>query len=85
MEESTCNPPPKVTLAHFPKLPAYRQRPTFAADKVAGNTDLLCTKKSSRQPTLLPGLFTIYCRHGKILHLSPQFITLLSFLTLIFE
>ena len=50
-------------MSFFPHLPKCRERRAYAADS-AGKV-LTCTKKTSRHPTLLPGVFTIFCEHGK--------------------
>ena len=50
-------------LSYFPLLPKRRQRRQYEADKKGGTT--VCTKKSSRHPSLLPGIFTLFCKHGK--------------------
>lgn len=59
--------PPVVAdeMSYFPHLPKCRERRVYAADS-AGKVST-CTKKSSRHPTLLPGVFTIFCEHGKLL------------------
>lgn len=49
-------------LSYFPKLPVNCPRPTYAADKKLQKK--ICTKKGTRHPTLLPGVFTIFCQHG---------------------
>ena len=49
-------------LSYFPKLPMVRMRKLYTAD---GSKPSICVKKSSRHPTLLPGIFTIYCQHGE--------------------
>ena len=52
------------TLSYFPKLPKVRKRGFYVADK--SNKGSICTKKSSRHPTLHPGTFTLYCVHGML-------------------
>ena len=50
-------------LAFFPSLPTCRPRGMFPMDiKKASKT---CNKKYNGHPSLLPGIFTIYCPHGK--------------------
>lgn len=49
-------------LCYFPQLSPIRKRKTYAADRSQSST---CTKKSSGHPTLLPGIFTLFCPHGK--------------------
>ena len=52
-------------LSFFPSLGVCRQRQVYPAD---GRTQAaaVCTKKSHGHPSLLPGIFTIYCQHGEI-------------------
>lgn len=53
-------------LAFFPNLPKIRNRGCFAADVSKSKKDAgSCNKKYTGHPTLLPGIFTIYCQHGK--------------------
>ena len=49
-------------LSYFPMLPVNHPRPTYAADKKSQKKN--CTKKGTRHPTLLPGVFTVFCQHG---------------------
>lgn len=51
-------------LAYFPSLLQIRKRGCYTADK-ANQKEKLCTKQSHGHPTLLPGIFTLYCEHGK--------------------
>ena len=48
-------------ISYFPKLPSLRKRKIYKADSSKSS---VCTKKSSRHPSLLPGIFTLYCQHG---------------------
>ena len=50
-------------MSVFPHLPKCREQRAYAADS-AGEV-LTCTNKTSHHPTLLPGVFTIFCEHGK--------------------
>lgn len=50
-------------MSYFPHLPKCRERQVYTADTVG--KVFTCTKKSSRHPTLLPGVFTLFCEHGK--------------------
>lgn len=50
-------------LSYFPGLPKIRSRGIYVADKKSNDT--ICTKRSSRHPALLPGIFTLFCEHGK--------------------
>lgn len=50
-------------LSFFPKLPPVRGRNDYAAD---GNKDTkACNKYSHGHPSLLPGVFTVFCQHGE--------------------
>lgn len=53
----------------FPCLPIVRDRGYYEADKktkIAGSNK--CRKMSSSHPSLLPGIFTIFCPHGEFLY-----------------
>ena len=50
-------------LAYFPCLPKIRDRGFYDID--SSSKAVGCTKQSSGHPTLLPGIFTVYCPHGK--------------------
>ena len=54
----------KVDLAYFPTLPRVRVRGVYQADKRASGHGRACRKRSSKHPSLLPGIFTIFCQHG---------------------
>ena len=57
-------------LSFFPGLPKYRNRGCFDMDKTKQakkGKDDSCHKKHSGHPSLLPGIFTMYCPHGIIL------------------
>ena len=64
-------PPPVVSsvlqdLAYFPSLPEVRGRGMYSSDRstcVKG-----CTKQSTGHPSLLPGIFTLFCPHGECQH-----------------
>lgn len=49
-------------LSYFPLLAKCRKRGNYKADKEGKLVS--CIKKSSRHPTLLPGVFTLFCGHG---------------------
>ena len=49
------------SLSYFPRLPKHRNRCMYSADNNNIGKVLTCTKRSSRHPTLLPGV----CEHGK--------------------
>ena len=68
-------PPPYVTIntghsfsdeSFFPTLPPIRDRGHYAADKKQSAVmPVRCSKVSSSHPSLLPGIFTIFCPHGE--------------------
>ena len=51
-------------LSYFPKLPRIRQRGFYHADTSSKTTTIVCTKKRIGHPSLLPGCFTLFCKHG---------------------
>lgn len=51
-------------LAYFPSLPKVRTRGIYDADHHARHM-IKCTKLSSGHPSLLPGIFTLFCPHGE--------------------
>lgn len=55
-------------LAFFPSLEKVRTRGFYSADHDKGPQ--ICTKKGTRHPVLLPGIFTVFCAHGKFI--PPQ-------------
>ena len=52
------------SLSFFPNLPRVRQRRRYGANK--SMKEKVCTKRGSGHPSLLPGIFTIFCQHGKL-------------------
>lgn len=53
-------------LSYFPSLLKIRKRGFFVADKKGLKVkDDMCTKFSKGHPSLLPGVFTLFCPHGK--------------------
>ena len=55
--------PSENTLAFFPQLKPLRARKRYTADK---SSSKICTKKNSGHPSLLPGIFTLFCQHGNL-------------------
>ena len=56
------------TMSYFPALPLVRDRGVFKADKSNAKDyadTKFCRKKYGRHPTLIPGIFTMFCGHGK--------------------
>lgn len=49
-------------LEYFPCLPIVRGRGDFSFD--TNSSSNICTKRSVRHPTLLPGIFLVHCQHG---------------------
>lgn len=66
-ENSQCISEPQEdcddSFGYFPQLPRIRNRKHYVADRSHSS---VCTKKSSRHPSLLPGIFTLYCEHGTV-------------------
>lgn len=71
-EKTTCEAPQLVLsdneriekkLSYFPNLPRKRER-RYEADK--NTKEKICTKKGTGHPSLLPGIFTIFCQHGTL-------------------
>ena len=57
------SPVEEEDISFFPHLTHTRQRGVYAADRIPGNK--ICTKNRVGHPTLLPGVFTLFCEHGK--------------------
>eukprot|EP00058_Branchiostoma_floridae_P011653 XP_002597141.1 hypothetical protein BRAFLDRAFT_76329 [Branchiostoma floridae] len=59
-------PPDSSPLSFFPSLPKRCGLPCYAMDKRrrAVKAQDGCRKESYGHPTLTPGLFTIFCKHG---------------------
>lgn len=51
-------------LSYFPNLPLIQPRGIYEADKHVRKATG-CTKHSSGHPSLLPGIFTLFCPHGE--------------------
>ena len=52
-------------MGFFPSLPVKRSRGKFVMDrKPIKKEDGECKKKAAGHPSLLPGIFTIFCEHG---------------------
>ena len=49
-------------IAYFPCLPILRNRGAYLTDNTS--TNKVCTKRRIGHPTLLPGIFTLFCDHG---------------------
>lgn len=56
-------------LACFPSLPQLRDRGVFEADLLQ-KKQTKCNKEFRGHPSLLPGIFTVFCEHGKYM-ISP--------------
>jgi hypothetical protein len=54
-------------LSFFPSLQRVRRRGHFVADKKRTMKDDICTKLSKGHPSLLPGVFTLFFPHGKLI------------------
>lgn len=61
------NPDDDDSLCYFPALPKVRKRGLFVADSKGSKTmEEFCKKFAKGHPSLLPGVFTLFCEHGKI-------------------
>ena len=47
---------------YFPALSICRHRRCYSADTIKSSK--ICTKRGTSHPTLLPGIFTLFCSHG---------------------
>lgn len=47
---------------YFPALQTGRHRRCYSADNIKSSK--ICTKRGTAHPTLLPGIFTVFCGHG---------------------
>ena len=56
-------------LSYFPCLPKVRARGLYGID-AHNRRAMRCTKQHSGHPTLLPGIFTIYCPHGELTYVK---------------
>ncbi|CAG2219533.1 unnamed protein product [Mytilus edulis] len=55
-------------LSYFPSLQKVRRRGQFISDKKRPRMkDDVCSKLSKGHPSLLPGVFTLFCPHGGVL------------------
>ena len=54
--------------AYFPNLHVQCHRPTYKADLLRRKG--FCTKKYRGHPSLLPGIFTVFCPHGILFWLT---------------
>ena len=54
-------------IAFFPNLPVVRCRGVYAADNDRQREDS-CSKNHPSHSLFLPGLFTIFCSHGNVVH-----------------
>ena len=52
------------SLCFFPTLPRVRSRRFYEAD--TDRKASIYTKKNSGHPSLLPGVFTLFCHHGML-------------------
>ena len=50
-------------MAFFPQLPVIRSRGAYRSDRV--RKEKICTKHTTGHPSLLPGVFVMFCQHGK--------------------
>lgn len=57
------SPIEESSLCFYPQMPLCRDRGIYGQDATGWKGS--CTKLSKGHPTLLPGIFTAYCPHGK--------------------
>ena len=70
-------------LSYFPCLPRIRERQQYRADKKV--KDPICTKRTSRHPTLLPGVFTLFCEHGEFSGVYVHLIFAFSYMYIMYK
>ena len=51
-------------VEYYPCLPVVRSRGDYCLDDTTPN---ICTKRSTRHPSLLPGVFLVHCKHGTVM------------------
>ena len=51
-------------VEYYPCPPVVRSRGDYSLDDTTTN---ICTKRSTRHPSLLPGVFLVHCKHGTIM------------------
>ena len=51
-------------VEYYPCLPVVRSRGDYCLDDTTPN---ICAKRSTRHPSLLPGVFLVHCKHGTIM------------------
>eukprot|EP00794_Sanderia_malayensis_P008570 gene8570-9483_t len=57
--------PENLIYSHWPCLRQNRRRGKYSVDKKGSKKDTMsCHKTSKGHPTLLPGVFTMFCKHG---------------------
>ncbi|CAH3156015.1 unnamed protein product [Pocillopora meandrina] len=55
---------PHIRCRYYPCLPVVRSRGDYCLDDTTPN---ICAKRSTRHPSLLPGVFLVHCKHGTIM------------------
>ena len=51
-------------VEYYPCLPVVRSRGDYCLDDTTPN---ICAKRSTRHPSLLPGVFLVHCKHGTVM------------------
>ena len=51
-------------VEYYPCPPVVRSRGDYSLDDTTTN---ICTKRSTRHPSLLPGVFFVHCKHDTIM------------------
>ncbi|XP_053402535.1 uncharacterized protein LOC123544018 isoform X2 [Mercenaria mercenaria] len=64
VEKTTVTYHPDDELSFFPSLLKYRNRGHFEKDVSRVKRNEQCSKKYAGHPSLLPGVFTLFCPHG---------------------
>ena len=81
-----CSLDNNMDIAYFPTLPIVRARGKYSIDKNYQLADS-CRKTSSRHPTLLPGIFTLFCQHGNLIYTGYNvcilFLVILTYICLL--
>ena len=65
-------------VEYYPCLPVVRSRGDYCLDDTTPN---ICAKRSTRHPSLLPGVFLVHCKHGTIMLWVCIIILLMSTMT----
>ena len=71
-QDTLCTTPVSTPLTsaadpghYFPNLPPVRDRGSYSTDRCKKEASD-CRKTAGRHPNLIPGIFTMFCTHGKM-------------------